>query len=79
MMEAWLCWLTPICGALLTPILARLGHKVRDYGAVVFSLLAALFASRLIPIAVEGKIIWERYGWMPIPGAPVYVGVLVDP
>ncbi|MEM2739378.1 MAG: NADH-quinone oxidoreductase subunit L [Candidatus Bathyarchaeia archaeon] len=79
MIEAWLCWLTPISGALLTPILARLGYKVRDYGAVAFSFLAALFASRLLPIAVEGVTVWEKYSWMPIYGAPIYVGVLVDP
>jgi len=79
MIEAWLCWLTPIFGALLTPILAKIDHKVRDYGAVVFSLIAAIFASRLLPVAIEGITIWERYSWMPIPGAPIFVGVLVDP
>jgi NADH-quinone oxidoreductase subunit L len=74
---AWLVWITPLAGALLTPLLAKLGGRVRDYGAVGFSLLSALFAALLIPVALEGRMVHSQVDWIPSLG--IRAGVLADP
>ena len=77
---AWLCFLFPFAGALLSPVLARIHPKLRDYGAVFFSFLAALSTVMLIPylfspskLPIESAVIWLT---TPI---ELKVGVLVDP
>lgn len=76
---AWLCFLFPFAGALLSPVLARIHPKLRDYGAVFFSFLAALSTVMLIPylfspskLPIESAVIWLT---TPI---ELKVGVLVD-
>ncbi|MGQ9718930.1 MAG: NADH-quinone oxidoreductase subunit 5 family protein [Nitrososphaerales archaeon] len=82
---AWLAWLFPMIGALLTPIFAKISPKVRDYGAVLFSFLAALMTMMLIPLlfAVEELPKWEILHWIELGEFPVLskidFGVLVDP
>ena len=45
----WLCFLIPMTGALLMPLIAKAGHKVRDYAAVLFALGAVVAAASLLP------------------------------
>ena len=77
-----LCWSLPIIGALLSPLLAKAGHRVRDIGEVVFSFLAVIFAASMIPYIIAGEypgdIIYLE--WSVMPGAPpLQVGFIVDP
>ena len=84
-LPAWLCWLFPMIGALLTPIFAKIHPKVRDYGAVLFSLLAFLMAVMLIPFLFLSEVLpkWEVLPWIDLEGIPVLskieMGVLIDP
>jgi NADH-quinone oxidoreductase subunit L len=80
MWSAWLSIVLPIIGVLVTPLLAKVHAKLRDYGAVFFSFLTAVAALRLIPylfdpstLPLESKVVWLRY---PL---EVTFGVLVDP
>jgi NADH-quinone oxidoreductase subunit L len=80
MWSAWLSIILPIIGVLVTPLLAKVHAKLRDYGAVFFSFLTAVAALRLIPylfdpstLPLESKVVWLRY---PL---EVTFGVLVDP
>jgi len=77
-----LCWAFPIIGALLTPALAKIGHRVRDIGAVVFSFLAVVFAASMIPYLLSGEYPGDVVflEWIVFPGAePLRIGFLVDP
>jgi NADH-quinone oxidoreductase subunit L len=83
---SWLCWITPIIGALMTPLLAKIGHKVRDYGAVAFSLASAIMALLLLLLLfyhLEDLPIHSQLLWVEALGLPVFrelkVGVLLDP
>ena len=53
----WLAWILPMIGALSMPLLERFGHKVRDYGAVVWAFTSVLSAASMIP--------WLRGGHYP--------------
>ena len=67
-------------GAVLTPAFAKLGSRVRDYAAVAFSFLAAIFASTLIPLLFNTPpplFNSESFDWIPSLG--VKMGVIVDP
>ncbi len=82
---AWASWLIPLVGALVTPVLARLGEKVRDYGAVVFSLLAMIMTIGLLPL-LFAEVNWpltSQISWVLIPNSPVLgeikAGILLDP
>lgn len=80
---AWLCWIIPMIGAVLTPVLARIHPKVRDYGAVLFSFVAAVMAVSLIPFVFEPRLIHNQVEWVTVPGAPILsqlkAGIMVDP
>jgi NADH-quinone oxidoreductase subunit L len=83
--QAWLCWALPMVGALLTPVLAKVSPKLRDYGAVFFSLLAAIMTVSMIPLLFEPHpcIYYHQVDWLRLPGSPILselkAGVLVDP
>lgn len=77
MMAAWLCWLIPITGALLVPMLAKVHPKMGAYGAVAICLLAALVAATLLPGAIAGQQVLSQVEW--IPQFAVKAGVLADP
>jgi len=70
-------------GAVLTPVLARIHPKARDYGAVLFSFLAAVMAVSLIPFIFEPRLVQNQVGWVTVPGAPIIgqlkAGIIVDP
>ncbi|RZN37374.1 MAG: NADH-quinone oxidoreductase subunit L [Methanophagales archaeon ANME-1-THS] len=77
---AWLCWIFPLLGVPLAPLLARIHPKLRDYGAVFLSFLAALSAVMLIPYLfhLEELPIDSAVTWITVP-IELKVGVLVDP
>jgi NADH-quinone oxidoreductase subunit L len=78
----WLSWILPIVGALSMPLFDRLGHKVRDYAAVVFAFSAVVFASSMLPDLLKGHYPGDLKltTWVEFPGGrPLEVGVLVDP
>src|SRR5881409_3199032 len=77
----WLIWITPLTGALLTPVLARIHSKVRNYAAVAFTLAAAILATYTALTVVPGDY---QLDWMPSfrlasGSSPLRAGVLVDP
>ncbi|MEM3608314.1 MAG: NADH-quinone oxidoreductase subunit L [Candidatus Bathyarchaeia archaeon] len=80
---AWLCWIIPMVGAGLTPVLAKIDKRVRDYAAVAFSLAAAALTLSMIPYLLEGRMIQSQVEWILLPGSPILgslkAGVLVDP
>jgi NADH-quinone oxidoreductase subunit L len=80
----WLVVIFPFAGALLTPLLAKLGGRVRDYAAVVFSGLAALFAFLLLVPVLQGETISVYDSIIPtsvpwISALGINMGVLYDP
>lgn len=78
----WLCWILPLVGALLMPLFAKLGHKVRDYAAVAFGLSAVVAAASMVPYLFSGHTPGDvkLATWINFPnGRPLEVGVLVDP
>ena len=67
----FLAWMLPIFGAMMMPILDRVSHKVRDYGAVVFAFSAVVCAAMMmIPLSITVKM-HQRYQAMtallPVP------------
>jgi NADH-quinone oxidoreductase subunit L len=77
---AWLCWIFPLIGVPLTPVLAKIHPKLRDYGAITLSFLAALSAVMLIPylFRLEELPIDSSVAWLTVP-IELKFGVLVDP
>lgn len=80
MWSAWLCIAFPLIGVLVTPLLAKVNARVRDYGAVLFSFLAAAAAMRLIPYLFEPSALPRESAvvWLRVPIAVTF-GVLADP
>ena len=72
---AWLVWIIPFAGALLTPAFAKLGHRIRDYAAVLFSLASALASTSLIPLLLAGRAVDSQVPWF----LGLKAGVLADP
>ncbi len=78
----WLSWILPVVGAVLMPVLGKIDHKLRDYGAVFFAGLAAVSAASMIPSLLSGHTPGDikLLTWFTFPnGAPLEIGVLVDP
>ncbi|MBS7652501.1 NADH-quinone oxidoreductase subunit L [Candidatus Bathyarchaeota archaeon] len=77
----WLSWILPITGALLMPLLTRLGHRIRDYAAVAFAFSSVICAASMLPYLFTGKYPGELTltTWIDFPGHPLKVGLLVDP
>jgi NADH-quinone oxidoreductase subunit L len=73
----WLTWIFPFVGALLTPVLAKIGPKARNYGAIGFSFLGALSAGLLIPFALFKPPQDLQVNW--IQSLNIKAGILVDP
>jgi len=73
----WLTWILPFVGALLTPVMARIHPKVRDYNSVVFALLGAISAALLIPSVMSGSVQDVQVNW--ITSLNIKAGVLLDP
>jgi NADH-quinone oxidoreductase subunit L len=78
----WLAWILPMIGALSMPLLARFGHKVRDYGAVAWAFTSVISAASMVPWLFSGHYPGDikLTTWITFPGGhPLEVGVLVDP
>ena len=73
----WLVWAVPIAGALLTPILARVHGKLRDWFAFLFAVVSSTFALSMLPDAFYGGSADIQMPW--IPHLSLQLGVLVDP
>jgi len=73
----WLTWALPFIGAVLTPVMARIHPKVRDYGSVGFSLLGAISATLLIPFVLSGSAQDVQVDW--ITSLNIKAGILLDP
>lgn len=79
---AWLSWLIPIAGALLMPLIAKAGNKVRDYAAVAIAFAAVIAAASLLPglWAEQATTDIQIATWLTFPnGEPLKLGVLIDP
>jgi len=77
---AWLCIVFPFIGVILTPVLARVHPRLRDYGAVLFSFLAALASVKLIPLLLNNPPalpVESSFKWLTAP-LVVEIGVLID-
>jgi NADH-quinone oxidoreductase subunit L len=78
----WLSWIIPVFGAVLMPLFGKIDHKLRDYGAVFFAALASVAAASMIPSLLSGHTHGDikLLTWFTFPnGAPLEIGVLVDP
>ncbi len=77
----WLIWITPLAGALLTPVLARIHSGIRNYAAVAFTLAAAILATYTALTVANGdyQIDWIPSFRLAPGGGPLRAGVLVDP
>ncbi|MDA4122778.1 MAG: NADH-quinone oxidoreductase subunit L [Thaumarchaeota archaeon] len=78
----WMVFILPLVGAAITPLTGR--SRVRDYLAVLFSLVSALFALLLLLPVLQGQTISVYNSLIPaslpwIPELGINIGVLSDP
>ncbi len=64
----------PLAGAVLTPVLAKIQPRVRDFAAVGFTLVAAILATYTAVTVAQGDY---QVSW--VPSLNLNAGVLVDP
>ncbi len=72
----WLIWTAPLAGAVLTPAFAKIHPGLRNYGAVAFTLISAIFASITAFTIAQGDY---QVAWISSSIFNVNAGVLVDP
>ena len=70
----WICWITPIVGSIITPLVGAIRRKLSSYLAVLSIGLSALFSFSMIPDILAGQIQDLRIPWLY-----PELGVLVDP
>ncbi len=75
-LNVWLVWIIPMVGALLAPLFAKGGERVRDVLPVIFSLASAVIATTLIPVALAGDEVHSQHTW--IPEFNIRAGVIAD-
>jgi NADH-quinone oxidoreductase subunit L len=73
----WLIWMLPFIGAALIPALRRSKPNLLNYTAVAFSLVSAILASTLIPLALTDSEIHSQVNW--ISALNLKAGILGDP
>lgn len=73
----WLTWIFPFVGALLTPAIAKISPKLRDYSAIGFAFLGALSAALLIPGVGFQAPQDIQVNWIQSLG--IKAGILLDP
>lgn len=66
-----------MAGAILTPVVARASPTLRNYIAILFSLLSAISAALLLPLVFAGESLHSTVDW--IPSLNIQAGVLADP
>jgi NADH-quinone oxidoreductase subunit L len=74
--NAWMVWILPFVGAALIPAIAKVGNRLRNYAAVGFALVSAIFAATLLPLGIEGGQVHSQINWIPI--LNIHAGVLAD-
>jgi NADH-quinone oxidoreductase subunit L len=79
-LAAWICIFSPLVGAAVTPLLARVHDKARDFGPLLFSFVAAAAALRLLPglLHPETLPLESAVAWLDHP-ITIGFGVLIDP
>jgi NADH-quinone oxidoreductase subunit L len=75
--NAWLIWMLPFIGAALIPALKNKSERIRNYTAVGFSVLSALFALSILPLGFSGQEIHSQIPWLS--SLNLKAGVLADP
>ena len=75
--NAWLVWMLPFIGAALIPALKNKSERIRNYTAVGFSVLSALFALSILPLGFSGQEIHSQIPWLS--SLNLKAGVLADP
>jgi len=75
--NVWLIWMLPFIGAALIPALRRSKPKLLNYTAVAFSLVSAILASTLIPLALTDSEVHSQVNW--ISALNLEAGILADP
>ena len=73
----WLVFAVPILGALLMPVIARFGDRIRDYYAISTTLVSAILCALMLPIAIAGESFHHQVMW--IAALDITAGVLADP
>ncbi len=71
---AWLCWIIPIIGAVITPLAGAIRRKLSSCLAVLSIGISAFFSFSMIPDILAGHIVDLRIPWLY-----PELGVLVDP
>jgi NADH-quinone oxidoreductase subunit L len=79
----WLIWIIPFVGCLVTTMMGKLG-KARDYAAVLFSFVSAVFSSLVLLPVLEGQSISVYNSIIPtsvpwISSLGLSMGILTDP
>jgi NADH-quinone oxidoreductase subunit L len=74
--NAWMVWILPFVGAALIPAIAKVGNRLRNYAAVGFALVSAIFATTLLPLGIDGGQVHSQINWIPI--LNIHAGVLAD-
>jgi NADH-quinone oxidoreductase subunit L len=75
--NVWLVWMLPFIGAALIPALRRSKPNLLNYTAVAFSLVSAILAATLIPLALTNSEIHSQVNW--ISALNLKAGILGDP
>ncbi len=60
----WLCWIIPIVGAAVTPLVGAIRRKLSSYLAVLSIGMSASFSFSMIPDILAGHIIDLRIPWL---------------
>jgi NADH-quinone oxidoreductase subunit L len=77
--SSWLVWLLPLVSSLFVPLIARISEKLRNYFAVLVSLITAIMAFSLVPDVIfsTGETVTTSTSWIQSIG--INAGVLLDP
>ena len=73
----WLVWIVPLIGAMLIPLIAKIGNNLRNISAVLFSFISALLAGLMLVGVFSGETVHSQVMW--IPTLNITAGVLADP
>ena len=73
----WLVWIIPLIGAMLIPLIAKIGNNVRNISAVLFSFISALLAGLMLVGVFSGETVHSQVMW--ISTLNITAGVLADP
>ena len=73
----WVVWIVPLIGAMLIPLIAKIGNNLRNISAVLFSFISALLAGLMLVGVFSGETVHSQVMW--IPTLNITAGVLADP